>query len=131
MRILTFDIEEWFHILDNESTKTDFNWNNYESRIDRNMDKIFELLTKHDLNATFFVVGWIAKKYPNIVKKISNYGYEIGSHTNMHQLIYEQSFEEFDTDLKESIDILSNLTGKKLNLLGLPDFQLLKKLLGF
>ena len=44
MKILTFDIEEWYHILDNQSTKTQLNWNNYEERINQNMDKIFNFL---------------------------------------------------------------------------------------
>ena len=69
MRILTFDIEEWFHILDNPSTESEKEWSNYESRILHNMDKIFNLIDKHNLNATFFVVGWIAEKYPSIAKK--------------------------------------------------------------
>ncbi len=127
MQVLTFDIEEWFHILDNESTKTEINWCNYESRIERNMDKIFWLLKKYDLKATFFVVGWIAKKYPKIIKKISKLGYEIGSHTNMHQLVYEQSFKEFDNDLKESIDILSNISGKKIKSFRAPGFSITER----
>ena len=70
MRILTFDIEEWFHILDNKSTKTVKEWSNYESRIHSNMDKIFDLLDKSNQKATFFVVGWIAEMYPEIIRKI-------------------------------------------------------------
>ena len=89
MNILTFDIEEWFHILDHKSTKTSLEWSKYESRIHNNMDKIFNLLFEKKLKATFFVVGWIAEKYPEIVKKISNNGFEVGSHTHMHQLMYE------------------------------------------
>ena len=53
MKILTFDIEEWFHILDNNSTKTETNWNRYEERIDQNMDKIFQFLEINNLKATF------------------------------------------------------------------------------
>ena len=96
MNILTFDIEEWFHILDNESTKTYKEWSNYESRIHSNMEKIFNLLESKNIKATFFIVGWIAKKYPEVVKRIDDYGYEIGSHTNMHQLMYEQSLKEVE-----------------------------------
>ena len=94
MKILTFDIEEWFHILDNKSTKTETNWNRYEERINQNMDKIFQFLKINNLKATFFVVGWIAEKYPHIVKKIDSLNFEIGSHTYYHQLMYEQSRKE-------------------------------------
>ena len=71
MRILTFDIEEWFHILDNNSTKSEKDWKRYESRIESNTDRILNLLTENNLAATFFIVGWIAKKYPNLVTKNS------------------------------------------------------------
>ena len=70
MNILTFDIEEWFHILDNDSTKTVKEWSKYETRIHSNMDRIFDCLNKSNLKATFFVVGWIAEKYPEVVKSI-------------------------------------------------------------
>ena len=57
MKILTFDIEEWFHILDNKSTKTETNWNTYEERINQNMDKNFSIFKKiNNLKATFFVL---------------------------------------------------------------------------
>jgi peptidoglycan/xylan/chitin deacetylase (PgdA/CDA1 family) len=52
------------------------------------MEKIFKFLTTHNLSATFFVVGWIAKIFPEVVKKIDKLGFEIGSHTHMHQLMY-------------------------------------------
>jgi hypothetical protein len=88
MNILTFDIKEWFHILDNKSTKTEKEWVQYEVRIHQNMEKIFKFLTTHNLSATFFVVGWIAKFFPEVVKKIDKLGFEIGSHTHMHQLTH-------------------------------------------
>lgn len=124
MKILTFDIEEWFHILDNQSTKTDKEWSNYESRIHSNMDRIFDLLDKSNQKATFFVVGWIAKKYPEIVKRIDSSGFEIGSHTNMHQLLYEQKREGVQDDLKRSIDVLQSITGKKITSFRAPGFSI-------
>ena len=69
MKILTFDIEDWFHFLDFEPTRKLVSWNNFESRIHRNMDIIHEFY--ENLKATFFVLAWIAEKYPNVVKKIS------------------------------------------------------------
>ncbi len=127
MKILTFDIEEWFHILDNDSTKTFNEWSNYESRIHINMERIFKLLAKSNQKATFFVVGWIAEKYPDVVKKIDKYGYEIGSHTNMHQLMYEQKRGEVQEDLQKSISILESITGKKVKSFRAPGFSITDK----
>lgn len=61
MNILTFDIEEWFHILVNHSTKTLNEWKNYEVRIHQNMERIFNILERTNTKATFFCLGWIAE----------------------------------------------------------------------
>ena len=122
MNILTFDIEEWFHLLNNPLTKSPKNWSDFESRIERNMDSIFELLDKTNSKATFLVLGWIAKKYPHIVKRINDLGYEIGSHTHTHQLIFEQGKLNFKNDLEISINLLEDLTGKKIRIFRAPSF---------
>ena len=70
MNILTFDIEEWFHILDNESTNDSSRWKSFEVRIHSNLDKILNILDDNSNSATFFVLGWIVEKYPDVVKKI-------------------------------------------------------------
>ncbi len=127
MNILTFDIEEWFHILDNDSTLNQKQWNKYEDRINQNMDKIFNLIQSYNLNATFFVVGWIAKKYPKIIKRIDDLGYEIGSHTHMHQLMYSQCKNVVEKDLKLSIEIIENIISKKVKYFRAPGFSITEK----
>ena len=124
MKILTFDIEEWFHILDNKETKGASDWVNFESRIHKNMDTIFEIIEKSNTRATFFVVGWIAKQYPEIVKEIVRRGFEVGSHTHLHQLAYEQDRQTFFKDVEKSIKILEDLTGKKVRSFRAPGFSI-------
>ena len=82
MKILTFDIEDWFHILDNPSTKNISDWKKFDTRIYRNMDIIHEICSKSNTKSTFFILGWIAEKYPEIVKKISELGYDIAFSSN-------------------------------------------------
>jgi len=127
MKILTFDIEEWFHILNNTSTKGQEQWSNFESRIHSNMDIIFDLLEKNNVSATFFVLGWIAEKYPEIVRQISDRGYEIGSHTHLHQLVFEQDYKTFYNDVEKSIKTLEDCTGKKVNSFRAPGFSITEK----
>jgi peptidoglycan-N-acetylglucosamine deacetylase len=124
MRLLTFDIEEWFQLLDNEKLANVSSWNVFESRIEKNVDRILEFLDNNQLNATFFCLGWIGKKYPHIINKISNCGYEIGSHTTNHSLIYKHTPKSFKKDLNESLDILSNITGKKIKYFRAPGFSI-------
>lgn len=127
MNILTFDIEEWFHLLDNESTKNENQWNNFPSRIHSNMDLIFKILDKSSTKASFFVLGWIAEKYPEIVREIKDRDYEIGSHTHFHQLSFNQSKNEFFQDVDRSIKTLEDITGDKVKMFRAPGFSITEK----
>jgi polysaccharide deacetylase family protein (PEP-CTERM system associated) len=124
MNILTFDLEEWFHILDHDSTKTANEWKNYESRIHANMERIFLLLDTAGVKATFFCVGWIAETYPDVIKAIAARGYEIASHTSTHQLVYEQNPDEFLQDMDCSIKTLEDITGQKVRCFRAPGFSI-------
>lgn len=124
MNILTFDIEEWFHILDNGSTKTINEWKNYEVRIHHNMERIFSILEKTNTKATFFCLGWIAETYPEVVREIVSRGYEIGSHTRMHQLVYEQTPREFKNDVEYSVKTLEDFIGEKVKYFRAPGFSI-------
>jgi polysaccharide deacetylase family protein (PEP-CTERM system associated) len=124
MNILTFDVEEWFHLLDHEATKTPKEWVNYECRIHKNMERILNLLEKMQTKATFFCLGWIAETYPEIAREIVEHGYEIGSHTSFHKLVYEQTYQEFTEDVKRSINVLEDVTGKKVKYFRAPGFSI-------
>ena len=60
MNILTFDVEEWFHLLDNDSTRTEKEWDKYPVRIYENVERILRILEETDTKATFFIIGWVA-----------------------------------------------------------------------
>lgn len=123
MNILTFDVEEWFHLLDNSSTRSEEQWKTYEVRIYENMDRIFRILEDTNTKATFFIIGWIAKTYPDLVKRISE-KYEIGSHTMNHQLVWQQSPNEFYEDVESSVKLLQDLTGKAVKYFRAPGFSI-------
>lgn len=123
MNILTFDVEEWFHLLDNDSSRSEEQWNKYEVRIYENMERIFEILEQTNTKATFFIIGWIAKRYPDIVKRIAA-KYEIGSHTMNHQLVWQQSPDEFRCDVESSIKLLQDISGKPVKYFRAPGFSI-------
>lgn len=123
MNVLTFDVEEWFHLLDNDSTRSEEQWNNYEVRIYENMERIFHILDKTDTKATFFIIGWVAKKYPDIVRRIAE-KYEIGSHTMNHQLVWQQGRDAFKEDLSSSIKLLEDTTGQPVKYFRAPGFSI-------
>jgi polysaccharide deacetylase family protein (PEP-CTERM system associated) len=127
MKILTFDIEEWFHLLDHPATKSEKQWVNYETRIYENIETIFDILDRNKVSASFFVVGWIAEKYPEIVRMIDERGYQIGSHTHTHQLAYEQDRNTFYNDVEKSIKTIEDVIGKKVELFRAPGFSICEK----
>jgi len=124
MKILTFDIEDWFHLLDNSTTKSEDQWINFKPRIHQNLDRIFSLLEKSNTKATFFVLGWIAEKFPEIVKQISSLGYELGSHTHFHQLLFNQDQKSFKNDVERSIKTLEDISGQNIKYFRAPGFSL-------
>ena len=99
MNILTFDIEDWFHILDHPQTSDFNNWENFESRIEYGLNEIMDILFQSDVKATFFVLGWIAEKYPKLISQLADLNFEIGTHSHFHQLCYQQDRNTFQNDI--------------------------------
>lgn len=123
MNILTFDVEEWFHLLDFDATRTEAEWGRYEVRIYDNVNRIMRILDETDTKATFFIIGWVAKTYPDLVREIAS-KYQIGSHTMNHQLVWQQSREEFKQDVSTSIKLLEDITGQKVECFRAPGFSI-------
>lgn len=127
MKILTFDIEDWFHILDNSETSTEDKWEKFPSRLENSLDFILSELEQTDQKASFFCLGWVAEKYPNIIKKISIEGHHVATHSYSHQLVYNQTKEEFAEDLRKSIIILEDIIGAKIDTYRAPGFSITNK----
>ena len=128
MNILTFDIEEWFHIkFDNNFLEDEMSLSNYESRLNQNMEFIFDALDSSGKKGTFFCLGWVARKYPNIIKKIDSLGHEIGSHSNDHKLLFKLNRKELREDIKISKNSIEDLIGKKIDIYRAPSFSLGEK----
>lgn len=129
MKVLTFDIEEWFHVLDNDATRDESSWDSFEVRIHKNMDRIFKVLNETNSKATFFCLGWIALKYPDIIHQIDNLGYEVACHSDKHQLVYELTASQFKEDTRIAIERLEHVLGKKVTSYRAPGFSFTKNTL--
>lgn len=126
MKILSFDLEDWYHLLDVDFIRDPKGWDNFESRFDYSANLIIDLLLKHNINATFFSLGWIAKRHPKIIKRLTDNGWEVGTHSHIHSLVHEQSLEEFSAELKQSVDAIEHITGKKVISFRAPGFSITK-----
>lgn len=124
MRILTFDVEDWYHLLDLDCIADENQWRKYQSRIHGGVERIMQILNDHECRASFFCLGWIAEKYPEVVRLIASEGHEIGSHTHTHQLVYEQTPSQFRQDVERSIQVIEDRIGKKVSFFRAPGFSI-------
>lgn len=127
MKILSFDIEDWFHVLDNPETSSTVSWDKMPSRLEAGVDRILSLLNDTNQPATFFCLGWVAEKYPNVIKKIVKSGHHLATHSHTHQLAYNQSKSQFEKDLHRSIDTLQQVGGTKIDTYRAPGFSITSK----
>jgi len=127
MKILTFDIEDWFHILDHPELSSPSSWDHLPSRVESGVDTLLQLLDDTNQPASFFCLGWIAEKYPKMIRKISDAGHHIGTHSYMHTLAYTQTKKEFEDDLVRSVDVLEQLIGVKIDAYRAPGFSVTRQ----
>jgi polysaccharide deacetylase family protein (PEP-CTERM system associated) len=125
VNILTFDIEDWFHC-DFISDKS--SWAKYETRIHNSVDLILQHLTDQHLKGTFLILGWIAEKHPEIVKKIIDLGHEVGCHSYYHELVFKMTPQEFFNDTECAIKRLEDITGEKVIIYRAPAFSITEKI---
>lgn len=123
--ILTFDIEDWFEGLDPNPE----HWNRYETRVEESTEKIIEILARHNTRATFFFLGYIANRYPGLVRKVYDMGHEVGVHGYFHRFIYHQTPDEFKEEVIRTKEILEDITGYKINGFRAPYFSITKSTL--
>lgn len=104
--VLTIDLEEWFHVCGVGGTLAPEHWGALPSRIELTTRWLLDALDATGSRATFFVVGWIAERFPALVQEVMAAGHDIGSHSYMHQLVYAQTPETFRADLRSSVAAL-------------------------
>jgi len=107
----TIDVEDYFQVAALAPAIDRASWPERESRVERNTGVLLDLLSERCIRGTFFVLGWIAERHPNLIKRIAAEGHEIACHGFSHQLVYAQTPEEFREETARSKDTLENLSG--------------------
>ena len=122
--ILTIDIEDWFQTQNLSSQIKRYSWNQYEKRIMHTTMKLLSILKLYNAKATFFILGWNAKRFPELVSLINSQGHECGTHRYYHELIYNQSPSQFEHDLLKSIYIIEKITKTKVQAYRAPTWSI-------
>jgi polysaccharide deacetylase family protein (PEP-CTERM system associated) len=121
---LTVDVEDYFQVEAFSSIISRGDWSLWESRVERNTDSLLELFDLHDARGTFFILGWVAQKFPKLVRKIINSGHEIACHGYHHKLIRNQTPEEFRYDVKRAKILLEDIAGEIVNGYRAPTYSI-------
>lgn len=121
---LTVDVEDYFQVsaFDGHIARDD--WPRLPCRIERNVDRILVLLDRSAIHATFFTLGWIAERYPGVVRAIVAQGHELASHGYAHRRASEQSRDEFAADVVLSKNLLEQIGGQAVHGYRAPSFSI-------
>ncbi|MBK7630772.1 MAG: DUF3473 domain-containing protein [Ignavibacteriales bacterium] len=121
---LSVDVEDWFQVDNLKQAISRDSWDGRLSRVEKNVDVILELLNKNNSFATFFILGWIAERFPQLVKKIHKQGHEVACHGYNHELVYSLSPKKFQEDVFKTKSILENIIGEQIIGYRAPNFSI-------
>lgn len=123
-RILTVDLEDWFHLIDYGGSADVEGWHRYPSRIQENTAFLLDCFREAGVKATFFSLGWIARNHPGLIQDILREGHEIGSHSDVHEMVRKQSPSGFRSDLRASIRAIEDASGQPVRFFRAPGFSI-------
>jgi polysaccharide deacetylase family protein (PEP-CTERM system associated) len=111
---MTVDVEDYFQVSAFERYIDRHAWDEQECRVERNVDRILGLFDRHGVKATFFTLGWIAQRYPDMVRRMITEGHELASHGWSHVRVTQQNPEEFRQDVVRTKAFLEDLSGQEI-----------------
>jgi len=111
LNIISVDVEEYFHPSEVGRFAPMDQWDSLPSRVEEPTRRMLELFARHDTRGTFFILGWVAERYPHLIREIADAGHEIGCHSYAHRLVYDLTPEEFRDDTMRAIAAIEKACG--------------------
>ena len=124
LNAMSVDIEDWFQVGAFETVIDRADWDQLEQRVERNTDAVLALFAELGIKATFFILGWVAERYPVLMQKIAAAGHEIANHGYDHARIFTLTPDQFRADLDRSRKILEDTSGQKVVGYRAPSFSI-------
>lgn len=112
--VFSVDVEDWFHILDLPSTPKLEEWPGLQSDVVKNTRRMFAIFRQHDVRCTLFFLGWVAERWPDLVKEAIQDGHEVASHGYAHELVYSITEQRFFDDIRKAKDIIEQAGGREV-----------------
>ena len=120
-------MEDYFQVSAFADRVSRKDWDKYECRVEANTDRLLTVFEDAQVLGTFFILGWVAERYPDLVKRISQAGHEIASHGYWHQLVYDLKPEEFERDILDSKEAIYNACGVEVTAYRAPSFSIVPR----
>lgn len=111
---LSIDVEDYFHVAALASSIDRNDWGRMEYRAEASTQRLLDLFAEQEVQATFFVLGWVAKRSPKLIRHIHDAGHEVASHGMSHELVYNQTPKEFARETRESKSLLEDVIGARV-----------------
>lgn len=120
------DVEDWFHILDIPNAPGIDEWDRLPSHVERDLDSYLELMEQHNVTCTCFFLGWVAERFPKLVRRTAACGHEVASHGYRHDLVYSAGRQAFAADIHKAKDIIEDVIGQGIRGYRAPGFSVTK-----
>ena len=127
LNAFTVDVEDYFQVSAFERHIGREQWNDCQCRVVPSTQRILRLLERYQVRGTFFILGWVAERFPQLVREIDRAGHEIGSHSYWHRLVYDLTPEQFRADLQRSRDALQQIIGQEVTAYRAPSFSITER----
>ncbi len=124
LNAFTVDVEGWFNILDLPAGPTREEWADFEDRDTDHTFRLLDLLDRHGVRATCFMLGWTVDHRPGLLEEVVRRGHEVACHTYAHRLVYEMTPEELREDLERARDVIGRISGVQPRGCRMPGFSL-------
>jgi polysaccharide deacetylase family protein (PEP-CTERM system associated) len=111
---MTVDVEDYFQVSAFEGAIRRDDWNSLPCRVEANTQRILDLFAQYDVQATFFLLGWVAERYPALVRRIADLGHEVASHGFSHIRVTQQQPHEFSSDIRKTKALLEDISGSEV-----------------
>ncbi len=124
VNILTVDVEDYFHVSAFAGVVSPDRWESFEPRVERNVDRMLGVFADAGVRATFFVLGWVAERHPELLRRIAAAGHELAAHSFSHRLVYEMTADEFRFDLRRVKTAIEAAAGQPVLGYRAPSFSI-------
>ena len=121
---LSVDVEDWFQVGAFEGVIDKGSWDGLIHRVERNTEAVMALFAEANVNATFFTLGWVANRYPALIRRIAEAGHEVASHGWDHERVFRMTPEQFEGDLKHARAAIEDAAGQAVTGYRAPSFSI-------